>query len=161
MQQLLEWLQQTALSEWLLNSSWAWAVLEILHFMGLSLLLGSLIVFDLCVAGAITIVPVAALRPLPPLMIGGFAINLTSGILFFIGDPGRYAINIGFQLKMLLVVLAGINAFWFLRLFGAALARWQTRSDVPRLARVLAMLSLITWIGVLLLGRLIPYVGSG
>jgi hypothetical protein len=161
MQQLLEWLQQTALSEWLLDSSWAWAVLEILHFMGLSLLLGALIVFDLCVAGIMTMVPLAALRPLPPLMIGGFAVNFTSGLLFFTGDPGRYAINIGFQLKMLLVVLAGINAFWFVRRFGTALADWQTHADVPRLARVLAMVSLVTWFGVLLLGRLIPYVGTG
>jgi hypothetical protein len=161
MQQLLEWLQQTALSEWLLNSAWAWPVLEILHFMGLSLLLGALIIFDLCLAGVITIVPVAALRPLPRLMIAGFAINFASGILFFTGDPGRYAINIGFQLKMLLVVIAGINAFWFLRRYGAALPGWQTRSDVPATARVLAVVSLLTWLGVLLLGRLIPYVGTG
>ncbi len=161
MQQIVEWLQQTALSGWLLDSFWAWPVLEILHFMGLSLLLGALIIFDLCLAGVLTIMPVAALRPLPPLMIAGFAINFTSGVLFFIGDPGRYAINIGFQLKMLLVVFAGINAYWFLRRFAAALPGWQTRADVPRLARVLAMISLFTWLGVLLLGRLIPYVGTG
>lgn len=161
MQQFVEWLQQTAVSEWLLNSSWAWAVLEILHFMGLSLLLGALIVFDLCLAGIMTIMPVAALRPLPRIMIAGFAINAASGILFFTGDPARYAINIGFQLKMLLVVLAGVNAFWFLRRFGETLPGWQTRADIPPLARVLAMISLFTWFGVLLLGRLIPYVGTG
>jgi hypothetical protein len=86
---------------------------------------------------------------------------MTSGVLFFVGDPGRYAINIGFQLKMLLVLLAGINALWFMRQFGASLAEWQTGNDVPRLARVLAMISLLTWIAVLLLGRLIPYVGTG
>jgi hypothetical protein len=161
MQQLVEWLQQTALSEWLLDSSWAWAALEILHFMGLSMLLGALIVFDLCLAGVLIMVPVAALRPLPQLMIAGFAINFTSGILFFIGDPGRYAINIGFQLKMLLVIFAGINAVWFLRRYGTALPVWQTRADVPRFAQALALISLATWFGVLLLGRLIPYVGTG
>jgi hypothetical protein len=161
MHQILQWLQNSALSEWLLNSSWAWAALEILHFMGLSMLLGALIVFDLCLAGILTILPVAALRPLPRLMIAGFAINFTSGVLFFIGDPGRYATNIGFQLKMLLVVIAGINAFWFMRRFGAALPGWQTRADVPGFARALAIVSLFTWLGVLLLGRLIPYVGTG
>ncbi len=161
MRHLIEWLQQTALNAWLLDTFWAWPALEILHFMGLSLLLGGLIIFDLCVAGVMPALPVASLRPLPRVMIAGFAINFASGILFFVGDPGRYSINIGFQLKMLLVIVAGMNAFWFLWRFGAALPGWRTRTDVPRLARVLAMISLLTWIGVLLLGRLIPYVGTG
>lgn len=161
MQQLVEWLQQTALSAWLLNSAWAWPVLEILHFMGLSLLLGALIIFDLALAGMMTMVPLAAVRPLPRVMIAGFAVNLGSGALFFVGDPSRYAINTGFQFKMLLVLLAGINAFWFMRVYGAALPHWVTRRDVPRVARALASVSLLTWLGVLLLGRLIPYVGTG
>jgi hypothetical protein len=161
MQRLIEWLQHTTLSEALLNSFWAWPLLEILHFMGLSLLLGALIVFDLCVAGLFPSLPVASLRPLLPLMIGGFTINFTSGVLFFIGDPGRYAINTGFQLKMLLVLLAGMNALWFMRRFGAALPGWHSHADVPMRARTSATLSLLAWIAVLLLGRLIPYVGTG
>jgi hypothetical protein len=161
MQTLIERIQQTALSEAMLNSAWAWPLLEILHFMGLSLLLGALIVFDLRIAGLFRGLPTAALQSLPRLMIAGFFINLVSGVLFFVGDPGRYAINIGFQLKMLLVLLAGINALWFMRQFGASLAGWQTSRDVPWLARVLAMISLLTWTAVLLLGRLIPYVGTG
>lgn len=161
MQQLIEWLQQTALSEAMLNSAWAWPLLEILHFMGLSLLLGSLIVFDLRVAGLFRMLPAAALQSLPRLMIAGFVVNMASGALFFVGDPERYAINIGFQAKMLLVLLAGINAWWFMRRFGAAISGWQSNGDIPALARVLAIVSLCTWVAVLLLGRLIPYVGSG
>jgi hypothetical protein len=161
MQQLIEWLQHTALHDGLNNSFWAWPLLEILHFMGLSLLLGALIVFDLCVAGLFPSLPAATLRALPVLMMGGFAINFTSGVLFFIGDPGRYVINVGFQIKMLLVLLAGLNAVWFMRRFGRALPGWRSAADVPRLARVLAIISLCAWVGVLLLGRLIPYVGTG
>ena len=161
MQQIAEWLQQTAVSEWLLDSAWAWPVLEILHFMGLSLLLGALIVFDFALLGAMTIVPVAALQPLPRLMIAGFAVNLGSGILFFVGDAARYASNVGFQCKMLLVLLAGANAFWFMRRYAAVLPDWVVRADVPRLARASAAISLLTWLGVLLLGHLIPYIGTG
>lgn len=161
MQTLIEWIQQTALSKAMLNSAWAWPLLEILHFMGLSLLLGSLIVFDLRIAGLFRALPIAAVQSLPRMMIAGFAINMASGVLFFVGDPGRYAINIGFQVKMLLVLLAGINALWFMRRFGASLADWQTAHDIPRSARVSAKFSLLTWSVVLLLGRLIPYVGTG
>jgi hypothetical protein len=144
-----------------MDSAWAWPLLEILHFLGLSSLLGALLVFDLCVAGAFRALPAATLRSLPSIMIAGFVINMGSGILFFVGDPGRYAINIGFQLKMLLVLLAAMNAFWFMRRFSAALAGWNSRDDIPLFARVLALLSLLLWLGVLLLGRLIPYVGNG
>jgi hypothetical protein len=161
MQTLIERIQQTALSEAMLNSAWAWPLLEILHFMGLSLLLGALIVFDLRIAGLFRGLPTAALQSLPRLMIAGFFINLVSGVLFFVGDPGRYAINIGFQLKMLLVLLAGINALWFMRQFGASLAAWQTSRDVPWLARALAFFSFLPWIALLLLARLIPSVGTG
>ena len=161
MEPIIDWLQQTALSQALMDSAWAWPLLEILHFMGLSLLLGSLIIFDLCLVGIFPALPPASLRRLPLLMIAGFVINLSSGALFFVGDPGRYAINIGFQLKMLLVILAGINAFWFMYRFRGALDGWQSVADVPVSARVLAMISLLVWFGVLLLGRLIPYVGTG
>ncbi|MEQ9562864.1 MAG: hypothetical protein RLN69_10105, partial [Woeseiaceae bacterium] len=74
MQTLIEWIQQTALSEAMLNSAWAWPLLEILHFMGLSLLLGSLIVFDLRIAGLFRALPIAAVQSLPRMMIAGFAI---------------------------------------------------------------------------------------
>jgi hypothetical protein len=94
-------------------------------------------------------------------MIAGFVVNISSGVLFFVGDPGRYAVNTGFQVKMLLVLLAGLNAWWFMRRFGMALSTWQSNRYIPLLARVLAIISLCTWIAVLLLGRLIPYVGTG
>lgn len=161
MQALIESLQQSALSAEINDSFWAWPLLEILHFMGLSLLLGALIVFDLCLAGRFPALPAATLRSLPKLMLAGFAINFISGVLFFVGDPGRYSVNIGFQLKMLLVLLAGVNAWWFMRRFGDALPGWQSNAEVPQLARVLAIVSLLVWIAVLLSGRLIPYVGTG
>ena len=161
MQQWIEWLQQTALSQGLMNSAWAWPLLEILHFMGLSLLFGALIVFDLRIAGLFRSLPASSLQSLPRLMLAGFIVNLTSGILFFVGDPGRYAINVGFQAKMLLVLFAGLNAGWFMRKYATALPGWNSAEDYPQLARILALVSLVLWTAVLLLGRLIPYVGTG
>ena len=96
-----------------------------------------------------------------PLVLLGFALNLITGILFFFGDPGRYSINIGFQLKMMLIGLAGLNALFYHWRVSPTLVTWDGTTTPPRLARCVAYVSLVCWFGVLLTGRLIPYVGTG
>ena len=91
----------------------------------------------------------------------GFFLNLITGILFFYGDPGRYSINIGFQIKMYLVLLAGLNAAYYHWRVNPQLETLQTDCEVPWQARMSAYTSLTVWTGVLLAGRLIPYVGTG
>ena len=158
---LVNWIDGGAINSWVIGSAWVWPTLEILHFVGLSLLLGSITVVDLRMAGALRrLDPVAALRLLPLAAIG-FCINLVTGTLFFFGDPARYAINIGFQLKMILVILAGLNALWFLVRIEPAVGSWGSQSNPPANARIVGILSLLTWLAVLLLGRLIPYIGTG
>jgi hypothetical protein len=73
----------------------------------------------------------------------------------------RYSINIGFQIKMVLVVIAGLNALWFWLRINKDMHSWAPDADTPVEAKVIAWVSLLTWTGVLLLGRLIPYVGTG
>jgi hypothetical protein len=80
MQELINELADSALSRWMLDSFWAWPMLEILHFIGLSILLGSLLLFDLRLTGLFRSIPLTATRALLPWAIGGFAINLLSGV---------------------------------------------------------------------------------
>lgn len=158
---LVSTLEGTAANEWILSSAWAWPSLEILHFAGLSLLLGSMLVVDLRLAGYLRSLSLSRAHALLPWAVLGFAINLVSGTLFFIGDPGRYAINIGFQLKMLLVLIAGLNAIVYLLALKPRLGAIDEHADTPASAKLVAWVSLLAWVGVLLLGRLIPYIGTG
>ena len=86
------------LNQWIQETYWLWPVLEITHFIGLSLLLGGLIVVDLRMAGHFKSLDAAATHRLLPLVLFGFGLNLLTGILFFYGDPMRYAANIGFRI---------------------------------------------------------------
>ena len=86
------------LTQWIQSTYWLWPVLEITHFIGLTLLLGGLIVIDLRMAGFFRAIDPAATHKLLPAVILGFTLNLITGILFFYGDPMRYSINIGFQI---------------------------------------------------------------
>ncbi len=77
------------------------------------------------------------------------------------GDPARYAANIGFRWKMVLVLIAGLNALWFYWKINPVMRSWEAHGNTPALAKVIAFVSLGVWTGVLLLGRLIPYIGTG
>jgi hypothetical protein len=151
----------SALNQWIQDTYWLWPVLEILHFMGLSLLLGGLLVMDLRLAGHFRGFELEATHRLLPVVFIGFGLNLVTGILFFYGDPMRYSINIGFQIKMLLVGIAGLNALLYYWKVRPLLSALDSDSEPPPLARAVAYTSLAVWGVVLLCGRLIPYVGTG
>lgn len=160
-QAIVQAIEGSSVNEWVLSSSWLWPTLEIVHFMGLSLLLGSLLVVDLRLAGFLRELSFSSAHRLLPWAVVGFLVNLGSGILFFLGDPGRYAINIGFQLKMVLVVVAGLNALYFIAKVNPRLGDADPHGNTSAELKVVAYVSLVAWLGVLLLGRLIPYIGTG
>ncbi len=149
------------LTQWIQATYWLWPVMEIIHFIGLSLLLGGLIVVDLRMAGHFRVLNPAATHKLLPLVLVGFGLNLTTGVLFFYGDPLRYSVNIGFQIKMVLVALAGLNALLYYWKIKPVMAAWDPHADSPPIVKLVAYASLSLWTGVLLCGRLIPYVGTG
>ena len=150
----------SAINQWIAETYWLWPVLEIIHFIGLTLLLGGLIVVDLRMAGHLQSVTRLASHQLLKFVVIGFALNLITGILFFYGDPGRYSINIGFQIKMWLVLIAGLNALFYHWKINPLIEN-SADEQTPWQARASAYTSLTMWTGVLLAGRLIPYVGTG
>ncbi len=161
MQAFVQAIEGSAINNWILSSAWLWPSLEIMHFVGLSLLLGSLLVIDLRLAGFFRRVHLGATHALLPWTFVGFGLNLISGTLFVLGDPARYTANIGFLWKMVLVLIAGLNALWFYWKINPVMTSWSPNGDTSALAKTIAFVSLGTWTGVLLLGRLIPYIGTG
>jgi len=158
---LVQAIEGGAINTWVLSTYWLWPLLEIIHFIGLSLLLGSIMVVDLRLAGYLRQIDIKSTHRLLPWAAIGFAMNLVTGFLFFFGDPGRYSINIGFQIKMVLVLIAGLNVLLFAWKINPLIGEWDPYGDTPAFARAIGWVSLLTWTGVLLLGRLIPYIGTG
>ena len=140
---------------------WTWPIAEALHFLGLCLLLGALIVIDLRMMGFNRGLAAVSAHDLLTLVWIGFTINLLTGIVFYVGDPHRYTPNIAFQLKMVLVVLAGLNALYYQRKIAPVMATWTEETVPPMNAKLVGGLSLVFWFTVLSYGRLIPYSGTG
>jgi hypothetical protein len=158
MHDVLAWMETSALGQFMRDSAWAWPVAEIAHFIGLSLLMGSLLVIDLRLLRVLPNLPLQAALRFLPLTLAGFVINLCTGLLFCFGDPFRYYPNIAFRLKMLFVVLAGLNAIWFKLALATKDEAALDERRVATLAKIIAAVSLMLWVGVIVMGRFIPYV---
>lgn len=155
---MLTWLEHSWLAALVNDSGWMFPTLEALHFIGLILLLGSLIVVDLRLMGVGEEAPLDAVIRFIPWSMVGFVINLVTGVLFFASDPKTYYFNTAFRLKMLAVVLAGLNLIWFKRsVHLLILAGANGRVELPSSAAVIGGASLLLWISVIVFGRLIPY----
>lgn len=161
MQELADWMQTTWLNDLVIGYAWTWPTLETLHFIALCLLIGSILVMDIRLIGFQRMIPIAAVHRLVPVALAGFSVNLVTGVLFCFGDPHRYFINISFQIKMLLVLLAGINALVYYLKVEPMLARAEPMADTPPLAKLVGAASIALWLGVVAFGRLIPYLGTG
>ncbi len=112
MEGFVQAVEGSAINQWVIGTAWGWPIMEIIHFIGLSLLLGSLLVIDLRMAGFFRQLNIVATHKLLPWTFVGFGMNLVTGFLFLMGDPARYTANIGFWWKMFLVAVAGLNALW-------------------------------------------------
>jgi hypothetical protein len=129
---------------------WAYPALEVLHIIGIALLVGNLLLLELRVWGVAGAVPI---QPLAKLALGlsviGFTLVATSGLTMFSAHPGELLSNRAFVLKMGLVMLAGTNAALFHARGGLAL--------LDGWAKAQTVLSLGLWLAALVCGRWIAY----
>ena len=152
------WVRSTALSHFVLaHELWVWPLLEMLHYFGLSMLFGTVGVFDLRVLGLLERIPIGALHRLVPFGLAGYGLNLLTGLGFFSGHPDQYAYNSAFHWKLVFMSLAAINVVAFYSAAYKGLRELPPQASAPPLARALTAISLSCWIGVLSCGRLLTF----
>ncbi len=135
---------------WIASNPWAYPALEVVHIIGISLLLGNLVLLETRVWGGAAALPLPALaRAALPLVLVGFGLCAASGLLMFASQPLELLGNRAFTLKMGLLMVAGTNA-----------AVFHARGGLQRLdlaARLQTVLSLGIWVAVIIMGRSIAY----
>jgi hypothetical protein len=152
--------RHTPIGDWVRDSTWAFPMLQSLHFIGMTMLIGVVGIIDLRVLGVARGLPIHPLHRFLPLAFVGFSINLITGICFFCHDPYVYAFNLSFRLKMLLIVVAGLNALWFRLGVFIDVDKWGPGIEASRLAKVISALSIVVWFGVITAGRFIAFTPS-
>ena len=135
---------------WITTHPWAYPLLEVLHILGIGLLLGSLLLFELRVWGHAPELPV---RPLARIALRvtlcGFALAALSGSLMLASQWDELLGNRALQAKAIVLVLAGLNALIFHLRHGL--------DKLDRIARSQTALSLGLWVLVVVCGRFIAY----
>lgn len=130
--------------------AWAYPALEVAHIVGIALLLGNLVLMELRVLGFGRALPVVELARLSLVVVCcGFALAAVSGLLMFATQPEELLTNRAFTLKLVLLMLAALNAAWF------HVRRSLVRMDA--LARGQMAVSTVLWIGAIACGRFIAY----
>ena len=154
-----EWLDTHAWSSALHESYYMYSWVESTHVLTLALFFGMLVVIDLRMLGlAFTSVPASTIsKRLETPMFIGFAIMVVSGLLLVYAVPVRTTNSIWFRMKMVLFVVAGINAILFWRKMKSAADSWDNDPVPPKRIRTGAGVSLALWSGVVAFGRLMAY----
>jgi hypothetical protein len=146
------------LSMFVTGTKWMWPTCETLHFIGLSLLMGIVLLVDLRMLGVIRRISFPVLHRLLPWGILGFGINVLTGLLFFIGQPDQYIKSTPFQWKMALVLIAGANALYF-TMFDEV---WvlAPEDEAPMQAKVAAGSAVVLWVAIMWCGNMLPFIGD-
>ena len=158
-QHFCEMLYQSSFGTMLRESNNAFSVIESVHVLSITLLVGTIAVLDLRMLGFILrSVSVSRLaRSVLPLSWSGFAVSVASGVLLFWAEAAKMYVNPSFRAKLVLLVLAGFNALVFHTTIYRRAQEWGTLQVCPMRARVNAIASLTLWSGVIIAGRAIAY----
>ncbi len=157
--QFARWLEPQQLSQMLLSGYYSYNWVEATHVLTLMVSIGSLFIIDLRILGlALPNVPATTLaHRLHKPMIFGFTVMFITGILLFYAKPVESTQSLWFRIKMLLLVMAFINAWIFNARMNAAAGSWDNDPVAPKNLRIGAIISLLLWSGVVAMGRYIPY----
>ena len=159
---MLGWLEGTALAVRIRESLLLFPLLESAHVIGLALVFGTIAIIDLRLLG-IASTGQSFRRMTSDIMKwtwAAFALTAVTGSLMFMTNAAVYYDNAYFRAKMVLLVLAGLNVLVFELTDGRTVQRWDRAPSAPRVARTVAALSLVIWVGVIVTGRIIGFTTS-
>ena len=139
-------------------NKWWWATMMVMHFVGLSLIIGVVGAINLRIMGFAKELPVAPLHRFLPLAMAGLGINVVTGMLAFIGMPTYYAADIAFWFKLAALVLLGLNvAVFYVTGIFHRVERLGPGEDATLSAKIVAASSLLLWFAVIVSGRYIQH----
>lgn len=157
-----ELLQHSSLGSLVASGPWVFPIIETIHVLSLATVFGSIAILDLRLLGITsrdgTVSAIS--HEVLPLTWLAFAIAALSGTLLFMSNASAYAANLQFRLKLLFMVLAGVNMLVFHLGAYRRLPQWDRMSPPPRAARIAGALSILLWLAVIVLGRWTGYTMS-
>ncbi len=156
---ICQWMEQTTVGTAVRESVWLFPVIETVHLFGIVVLVGATSILDLRLMGwTFRDEPVSKLaQRFLPWAWAGFLIQLITGGLLLSSEATKMYGNLGFEIKMLLIAFAGINALVFHTIAYQSVGKWERDPVAPLGARAAGLISILLWFGIVAAGRWIAY----
>jgi hypothetical protein len=157
---VLQWLNDTNVAEAIRDSVWIFPAIETVHVIAIAFVVGSIMRLDLRLTGLVwRDRPVTEVSgQMLPWTWASFVVATIFGLLLFVSKPSTYLQIVFFDVKMFLIVLAGLNMVIFQQVIFKGVAKWDRSPMPPTAVRLAGSLSLAFWVSVLVCGRLIGFV---
>jgi putative copper export protein len=159
MHRFVDWLSQTPLSLAIQTREWIIPTIQSVHIVAIAVVMGSVFMIELRLwgwAGRDQTVSETTAR-FGPWLVGALAVLLVTGAVMVIGEPERELLAMSFWLKMSLVAIGTIVAIAFQRAVERRDRAWEPAMVDRRRIKAAAVVVLLIWLGVIVLGRLIAY----
>jgi hypothetical protein len=158
---IYEWLQNTWLADAIGQSSYLFPLLESLHVLSITVMMGTIALVDLRLVGLINRDrPVSrVLREVLPFTVGSFISSVITGTLLFTSHAVQYMSNGPFVTKMVLMIVAGVNILVFHGVTQRTMPQWDLGRP-PLRAVIAGGTSLILWIAIVACGRWIGFTSA-
>jgi hypothetical protein len=157
--QVCQWINDTTLATSIRESDLVYPIIETIHVLAIALLVGTVAIVDLRLLGIVLkrerVSRIAG--QVLPLTWAGFVAMFVSGGLLFLAQASKSYANPVFRIKMLLLVLVGVNPLVFHSTIYRSVGTWDDAPATPGRARLAAVLSIILWSGIIVAGRAIAY----
>lgn len=159
MHRFVDWLAQTSLSLAIQTNEWVIPTIQSIHIVAIGVALGSVFMVTLRILGwAGGDESLARMNArFGPWLTWALVVLLTTGIVMIIGEPARELLTLSFWLKMILIVIGTAVASAFQRSVRRHQERWDSTAGAAAGVRVFAVATLLIWLAIVVLGRLIAY----
>ncbi len=156
---LCEWIAGSSVGRGILESVYVFPIIEGFHLLGIALSVGVLCWLDLRLVGlAFTDQPVSKVwKQVVPVAGIGFGLMFVTGGLLFWAEAITAYNSVHFWIKLVLILLAGLNAAYFEFVTHHGIAVWDSDAVPPAKARIAGLLSLVFWTAVIITGRTMAY----
>jgi hypothetical protein len=155
----VQWLNETPWSVFLRESDWPFPIIETVHILGLGLSVGTIMWVDLRLVGLAMRRQRASdvVSQFERWAIGGFIVMFISGALLLFAEPLKAYTRLSFRLKMVMLILAGLNVLYFETRVRRTLREYDTAVALPWRAQMVGYVSLVLWLGIIFCGRWMAY----
>ena len=155
---MFEWLETSAVAIWVGESLWGYPIMLGMHAVGLAIVVGIFVMLDLRILRVIRGVSFGAFQGLFRLAWIGLVLNAASGTALFSSQATVFVESAPFLIKISGVIGGVIVGVLLQKRLRLQVAAWdEADANVDTTSAMLAVLSLVCWIGAIFAGRLIAY----